>query len=98
MSVVGSDGTIPGSKEYFALGQKSLDNTSFEHSYYILENTGWSNKTSWFAESNNKRYATYEEAEARYEQIKAGRPSFDPSILWRITKVISKYKYTALNY
>jgi hypothetical protein len=69
--------------------------SNFKHSYYILENTGWSNKTSWFAESNNKRYDTYTDALSRYNNIVNDR-DMDNSILWRITKITTEYEYTNL--
>jgi hypothetical protein len=65
-------------------------------SYFILENTSWSNSQSWFGEHGYKRYATYEEAEARYQYVKTHKP--DPSILWRITKVTTEYEYTELHH
>lgn len=59
--------------------------------YWVIENTGWSNSTSWFPLSAGIRYAT--KAEAIEQVRKYIVCDNNPYIKWRITKVKAKYKY-----
>ena len=56
--------------------------------YFAVENTGWTNGTSWFktggSDMHPLRFKTFDEA-SDYAKEKKAR-SKDPSILWRVVK------------